>query len=154
MSFARQPYAGSGPRPTRRHARAAKKALPLIAGAPAVVKGGLTGFLILVFGELITFPIRGSGLILYWVALIAYAVAGNRAAAASVQSAPRAARDGALAAAFAFCLTLPLRLAAHSSSLSLLYVAVQIPTALVVGGLAAMIAARARRRLQSTPQEP
>ena len=116
-----------------------------------MVRGGWPGFLVLFFGELITLPIRGNGLILYWVALVAYAVAGNRAAAASVSSLSRAARDGALAAGFAFCLTIPLRLSAHDT-LTVVAITVQIIAALLIGSLSAMIAARARRRIQGAPQ--
>lgn len=154
MAWARQPYSSSadgrpaGKRAFRRAER--KKRQVILSGAPAVVRGGWPGFVILLVGDLVTLPIgRGSGLVLYWVALIAYAVAGNRAASASLRSTPRAARDGALAAAFAFMLTVPLRLQAHSG-LTLLAFGVQVGVALVIGSLAATIAARARgRRLRA-----
>jgi hypothetical protein len=110
-----------------------------------VVRGGFQGFVILLFGELLTLPFRGNGLILYWVALVAYAWAGNRAASASLASVPRAARDGAGAAVFAYLLTIPLRQMSHSLSFSFLYTVVALATAVIIGGLAAVIVARARR---------
>ncbi len=58
---------------------------------------------------------------------------------------PRAARDGACAAVFAYLLTIPLRQMAHSLSFSLLYTVFALVTALIIGDLAAVIVARARR---------
>lgn len=58
---------------------------------------------------------------------------------------PRAARDGACAAVFAYLLTIPLRQMAHSLSFSFLYTVLALGTALIIGGLAAAIVARARR---------
>lgn len=140
--------AAAGKAPTRRSRRSeerARKRIPVTAGLPAIVRGGFQGFVILLFGELLTLPFRGNGLILYWVALVAYAWAGNRAATASLASVPRAARDGACAAVFAYLLTIPLRQMAHSLSFSFLYTVLALVTALVIGGLAAVIVARARR---------
>ncbi len=143
---ARRAAAGKGP--TRRSRRAEQRArtrIPVTAGLPAIVRGGFQGFVILLFGELLTLPFRGNGLILYWVALVAYAWAGNRAASASVALVPRAARDGACAAMFAYLLTIPLRQMSHSLSFSFLYTVLALMTALIIGGLAAVIVARARR---------
>lgn len=158
MAWARRPAEPSQAGPGTGHrVRRTRQKQPLLSGAPAVIKGGWPGFLILFFGDLVTLPLgRGSGLVLYWVALIAYAVAGNRAATASIRSAPRAARDGALAAAFAFLLTVPLRFAAHAAAdtVTVLALLVQVSAALIVGGLAGAIVARARRKLGRIPEEP
>lgn len=149
MEFARRPYtdAGTGRAAGKRSARRAerKRGQVIMSGAPAVVRGGWPGFVILLVGELVTLPFRGNGLVLYWVALIAYAVAGNRAATASLASTPRAARDGGLAAAFAFALTVPLRFEGHSA-LTLWATVIELAVALIVGALAGAIVARARGR--------
>lgn len=137
--------AGGSTRRSRRAEQRANARLPITPGLPAVVRGGFQGFVILLFGELLTLPFRGNGLILYWVALVAYAWAGNRAASASLASVPRAARDGAGAAVFAYLLTIPLRQMSHSLSFSFLYTVVALATAVIIGGLAAVIVARARR---------
>ncbi|MCU4184399.1 hypothetical protein K6U06_08500 [Acidiferrimicrobium sp. IK] len=86
----------------------------------------------------------GNGLILYVVAAAAYALAGNRAVQPPVTSVRLAARDGALAAASAYALTIPLRLIVHSASISVLATGVALAFALVVGGLAGSIVGRAR----------
>lgn len=112
-----------------------------------MVRGGWLGFVVLLFGDLITLGVgRGSGLVLYWVAALAYAVAGNRAAAACGGSLYAASRDGAFAAAFAYLLTIPLRQAA-GTPVTLLNTTVALAAALIVGALAGVIVARAKRAL-------
>jgi hypothetical protein len=149
--YAMAPYT-DGPRgkQERRAARERRKTQPLISGAPAVIRGGWPGFLILLFGELINLlATGGNGFVLLWIAIIAYAIAGNRAASASLGSTPRAVRDGALAGGFAFLLTVPLRFAATAGQTLLLEwwaLTFQLIAGFVIGGLAALIAARARRR--------
>lgn len=120
---------------------------PPVPGLPAVIRGGWQGFVVLLFGDLITLVVgRGSGLVLYWVAAMAYAVAGNRAAAAAGGSLYIAGRDGAMAAAFAYLLTIPLRQAA-GTPVTLLNTGVALAAALIVGALAGLIVARARRSM-------
>lgn len=110
------------------------------------MRGAAWGFAILLVGELVTLQLLGlgDGLILYVVAAAAYAAAGNRAVQPPVASVRQAARDGALGAALAYALTIPLRFMVHSASTSLLATAVAVAFALVVGGLAGAIVGRAR----------
>ena len=96
-------------------------------------------------GDIVTLPFRSNGLILYWVALIAYAVAGNRAASASTGSVRRAGRDGALAAMAAYIFIIPLQFAARHQGITVLNTAIALLAAMIVGGLAAIIVARARQ---------
>lgn len=114
---------------------------------PAVIRGGSWGFTILLVGELVVLHLLGLniGLVLYVIAALAYAMAGNRAITASVTSVRNAARDGAAAATAAYVLTIPLRLIAHDD-LPALTVVVSVAFAVVVGGLAGAIAGRAQLR--------
>ncbi len=117
-----------------------------MAGTPAIVRGASWGFSLLLVGELVTLQLLGlgNGLVLYVVAAAAYALAGNRAVQPPVVSVRTAARDGALAAALAYGLTIPLRFIVHSASTSVLATGVALAFALVVGALAGSIVGRAR----------
>lgn len=118
-----------------------------------MLRGGWTGFVVLLLGDLVTLVHgRGSGLVLYWVAALAYALAGNRAAAAAGGSLYIAARDGAMAAAFAYLLTIPLRESA-GTPVTLLGTVVALGAALIVGALAGLIVARARRAVRPADDE-
>lgn len=115
-------------------------------GTPNVVRGASWGFSILLIGELVVLQLLGlaNGLALYVVAAAAYAFAGNRAVRPPVVSVATAARDGALAAAGAYGLTIPLRLIVAASSFSLLSAVVAVVVALAVGGAAGAIVGKAR----------
>ncbi|HET9690591.1 MAG TPA: alpha/beta fold hydrolase [Acidimicrobiales bacterium] len=118
---------------------------PPTPGLVAVTRGAWAGFVVLFFGDLATlYRGRGSGLVLYWVAALGYAVAGHRAAAASPGAWRVAARDGAVAAVCAYALTVPLRVESHSG-VSALGTALAVAVAAAVGAGAAAIAGRAGR---------
>ncbi len=132
--------------PTRQDAAAADRLRqPPVGRMPGVVRGGSWGFTMLLVGELVILHLLGLniGVVLYVIAALAFALAGNRAVTVPVISVRVAARDGAAAAVLAYGLTVPLRLIAHDA-LSLLAVAVTVAFAVIVGGLAGAIVGRAR----------
>jgi hypothetical protein len=155
-AFAVAPYADRPtPKERRRAQRERQRRLLLVPGAPAVIRGGWPGFLVLFFGEGANILVTGdNAFVLLWIAVIAYAVAGNRAATASPGSAPRAVRDGALAGALAFLITVPLRFI-ESSGQALItrwwWLLFQLLCAFVIAGLAALIVARARQKVAGRP---
>ena len=109
------------------------------------MRGASVGFTVLLLGELVARVFLGFqiGLALYLVAALAYALAGNRAARGT-PSVRDAARDGALAAVASYGLTMPLRVILHEGP-SIRAAEVAIAFAAIVGALAAVIVARARR---------
>lgn len=111
------------------------------------MRGASSGFSVLVAGELLAIIfVHGAavGVMVTFVGLAGFAFAGNRAGAASPQQLKQACRDGTLAAVGAWLLTAPLRLAAQNAP-SWRFAGVELAFAALVGGLAALIVARATR---------